>query len=209
MPVKAIAEAVLDRVLQMGLTSRLRPATVVGAASGSGFRVVVDGDTVPMRVGSLVGALPKKSRVMVLMTPPAGNHVVGFLGVPPQSAYLADTGVVVDKLALLYEAGWAAAGNSYRIVGSRIELSINLTRTGAAITASALGNITDTLIVTLSNRAFRPSITKNFMFRSSVTSGAALLSTSGQVILLDMHPTSSISTNDTVRLSVDYLLPVV
>lgn len=208
-PVRAIAEAVLDRVLQMGITSRLRPATVVGPAMGGGFLVVMDADTTAVRVVSLVGTLPKDARVMVLMTPPAGHHVVGYLGVPPRSAYLADTGVVTNELALSYPAGWAQEDNAYRIVGSRIELNVNVRRTGAAITATALGNITDTLMVTLTDPQFRPAMPKHHLFRSSVTSGSAVLNTNGQLTLLDMHSTSSIATNDIVRVSIDYPLPLV
>ncbi|MDG4796967.1 hypothetical protein [Micromonospora sp. WMMD1082] len=154
-----------------------------------------------------MGALPNDARVMVLMTPPAGHHVVGYLGAPPRSAYLTDTGVVTNELAVTYAPGWAQEDNSYRIVGSRIELNLNVRRTGAAITASALGNITDTLMVTLTDPRFRPTMPKHHLFRSSVTSGSAVLDTLGQLTLLDMHSTSVIATNDIVRVSVDYPLP--
>ncbi|WFE47635.1 hypothetical protein [Verrucosispora sp. WMMD1129] len=208
-PVRAIAEAVLDRVLALGITGRLRPATVAGPAPGGGFLVVMDGDTAVMRVVSLVGVLPKDARVMVLMTPPAGHHVVGYLGVPPQGAYLADTGVVTNELAVAYAAGWAQQDNAYRIVGSRIELNVNVRRTGGPITASALGNIGDTLMATLTDPMFRPTMPKHHLFRSSVTSGSAVLETNGQLTLLDMHSTSVIATNDVVRVSIDYPLPLV
>ncbi|MEH1014595.1 hypothetical protein V6U90_15975 [Micromonospora sp. CPCC 206060] len=82
LPVKAIAEAVLQRALSMGLTWRLRPATVVSVAGDGTVRVLHDGDNVPIRVVSMVGPVAVRARVMVLATPPAGNHIVGWAGTP-------------------------------------------------------------------------------------------------------------------------------
>jgi hypothetical protein len=81
--VKTLAEAVLQSAQRLGLLWHLRPATIVKAAADGSPRAVYDGDAEPMRVVSLVGPLPLNARVMVMITPPAGNHVIGFLGPPP------------------------------------------------------------------------------------------------------------------------------
>ncbi|MFG1660733.1 hypothetical protein ACGFIY_29770 [Micromonospora chersina] len=81
-PVKALAEAVLEKATRLGLTWRLRPATVVSVASDGTIRVLHDGDKVPVRVKSMVGPVAVRSRVMVVKTPPAGNHIVGWVGPP-------------------------------------------------------------------------------------------------------------------------------
>ncbi|WDZ83993.1 hypothetical protein [Micromonospora cathayae] len=81
-PVKALAEAVLERAIQLGLTWRLRPATVMSVADDGTIRVLHDGDTQPIRVASMIGPVAVRARVMVLKTPPAGNHIVGWVGTP-------------------------------------------------------------------------------------------------------------------------------
>ncbi|MFG3602570.1 glycine-rich domain-containing protein [Micromonospora chersina] len=81
-PVKAIAEAVLEKAIRLGLTWRLRPATVMSVASDGTIRAQHDGDSKPIRVTSMVGPVAVRARVMVLKTPPAGNHIVGWVGTP-------------------------------------------------------------------------------------------------------------------------------
>lgn len=78
-PVKALADAVLERARRLGLVWRLRPATVTSAGT---IRVQIDGDTAPIRVVSMLGPVAVGARVMVLITPPAGNHIVGWIGAP-------------------------------------------------------------------------------------------------------------------------------
>jgi hypothetical protein len=80
-PVKAIAEAVLERARRTGLLWRLRPATVT-AVSAAGIRVRLDGDTETIRTASMVGDVIIGARVMILITPPAGQHIVGWAGTP-------------------------------------------------------------------------------------------------------------------------------
>ncbi|MFI7430754.1 hypothetical protein ACIBPB_27540 [Micromonospora sp. NPDC049836] len=81
-PVKALAEAVLEKAVRLGLTWRLRPATVTSVAGDGTIRALHDGDSQAIRVTSMIGAVPVRSRVMVLKSPPAGNHIVGLVGSP-------------------------------------------------------------------------------------------------------------------------------
>ncbi|WP_319461212.1 hypothetical protein [Micromonospora sp. RTP1Z1] len=85
-PVKALAEAVLEKAIRLGLTWRLRPATVTSVAGDGTIRALHDGDTQAIRVTSMIGAVPVRSRVMVLKSPPAGNHIVGLVGSPAPGA---------------------------------------------------------------------------------------------------------------------------
>lgn len=85
-PVKALAEAVLEKAVRLGLTWRLRPATVTSVANDGTIRALHDGDTQAIRVTSMIGAVPVRARVMVLKTPPAGNHIVGLVGSPGPGA---------------------------------------------------------------------------------------------------------------------------
>lgn len=79
-PITALLRAVQERADVLGLVWRLRPATV-GAPGPSGqTRITYDGDTELVNAVSLIGRLPTGARVMGLITPPAGNHIVGFLG---------------------------------------------------------------------------------------------------------------------------------
>ncbi|MEU0151497.1 hypothetical protein [Micromonospora fulviviridis] len=85
-PVKALAEAVLEKAVRLGLTWRLRPATVTSVGADGTVRALHDGDSQAIRVTSMIGAVPVRSRVMVLKTPPAGNHIVGLVGSPGPGA---------------------------------------------------------------------------------------------------------------------------
>jgi hypothetical protein len=80
--VKAIAEAVLESMGRLGLMWRLRPATVVRIDDDGTPYAVLDGDTAAIRVNSMVGPVAAHARVMVVTTPPAGNHIVGWAGPP-------------------------------------------------------------------------------------------------------------------------------
>ncbi|HEX8626694.1 MAG TPA: hypothetical protein VF755_00795 [Catenuloplanes sp.] len=82
LPVKALAEAVLERARRTGLTWRLRPATVLSVAPDGTIRAVHDGDNQPIRVVSMIGPVAVNARVMVVTTPPSGNHIVGWAGAP-------------------------------------------------------------------------------------------------------------------------------
>lgn len=81
-PIKALAEAFVARADQLGLTWRLRPATIAKPAADGSLRGIYDGDTEPLPLTSLVGPLLAGARVQCLITPPAGNHVVGFVSGP-------------------------------------------------------------------------------------------------------------------------------
>lgn len=110
LPVKAIAEAVLERASRLGLMWRLRPATVVSVAADGTIRAVYDGDTVPIRVVSMVGPVTVGARVMVVKSPPSGNHIVGWAGPPA-------LGVGPDGLA------WAE-NNSPAVTAQTVVLSV-------------------------------------------------------------------------------------
>ncbi len=79
-----LARAVQARADRLGLVWRLRPATVGAPGLDGQFRIYYDGpatgDPVLLDAVSLIGRLPEGARVMAIMSPPAGHHVIGFLG---------------------------------------------------------------------------------------------------------------------------------
>jgi hypothetical protein len=76
---QTLALSIVANAERLGLIWKLRPATVVAPAVTGTDRVIIDGDdqSVPVRVTSLVGTLTAAQRVMVLITPPSGLHVIG------------------------------------------------------------------------------------------------------------------------------------
>lgn len=80
LPVGPIALAIAEHGEQLGLVWRLRPATVGPLDTNGQVRITYDGDTVMMSAVSLIGRLPVGARVMAIMSPPSGHHIVGFLG---------------------------------------------------------------------------------------------------------------------------------
>lgn len=81
-PVRAIAEAVLERMIRLGMTWRLRLARVVTIAADGTIRALHDGDSEPIRVVSMVGPVQPGARVFVLRSPPSGHHIVGWAARP-------------------------------------------------------------------------------------------------------------------------------
>ncbi|WP_442929402.1 glycine-rich domain-containing protein [Micromonospora sp. WMMC273] len=83
----ALARAVLER-MQSQTAWALRPATIdppdrLGRTMGT-----VDGDSTSVRMTSLIGRVVPGARVMVLVTPPSGHHIVGWVGAPSTSVPL-------------------------------------------------------------------------------------------------------------------------
>lgn len=87
-PVTTIAGATLDKAQRDGMFWRLRPGRVVAPTAAGVPRVLYDGDTVPVPVVSMIGPLPEGARVQVVLSPPSGNHVVGYQGTPANGAGL-------------------------------------------------------------------------------------------------------------------------
>ena len=88
LPLKAIAAGISERSKELGLTWQLVPATVSVKGDSGEMRVVLDGDSTPIPAVSMIGRLAQDSRVFVILSPPAGAHIVGFLGYdfPPSVA---------------------------------------------------------------------------------------------------------------------------
>lgn len=79
-PIKALAQAIVARSDELGLTWRLRFATVSTYATDGSLRIVYDNDTEPVPATPLIGGLAVGTRVTCLITPPGGNHVIGLIG---------------------------------------------------------------------------------------------------------------------------------
>jgi hypothetical protein len=88
LPVKALAAGIADRGDQLGLVWRLVPGTIGTPGTGGEMRVTLDGDSTSIAATSMIGRLPVGARVFVILSPPAGVHIVGFMGYdfPPSVA---------------------------------------------------------------------------------------------------------------------------
>lgn len=65
---------------RLGLIWKLRPGTISTAASDGSSRVILDGTSQPIRCMSLLGPMMVGTRVVTILSPPAGCHVVGLGG---------------------------------------------------------------------------------------------------------------------------------
>lgn len=74
------AEATVANADRLGLTWKLRPATVAGGADPTVVSLTLDGDDVLTVAYSLIGPLNNGARVMVMMVPPSGAYVTGVIG---------------------------------------------------------------------------------------------------------------------------------
>lgn len=78
--VTAGVEAMIGEFDRLGARWRLRAATVI-AGSSTLQQVTLDGDSEPVPIISMVGALAVGSRVWCVSIPPSGTYVIGRLGV--------------------------------------------------------------------------------------------------------------------------------
>jgi hypothetical protein len=72
---QATMQAVAENAQRLGLTWQMRLATVV--APGTFPTAIYDGDTVPISMTSMIGAVYAGQRVWVIQVPPSGNYIVG------------------------------------------------------------------------------------------------------------------------------------
>jgi hypothetical protein len=72
------AQSIVDRSKSLGLVWTRRLATVNDGTDPASCVVTFDNDLVAVTVVSMVGALPKDTRVYVDMVPPSGNFIVGL-----------------------------------------------------------------------------------------------------------------------------------
>lgn len=106
-----------------------------------------------------------------------------------------------QTLSVTAGAGYTMTTNLYRRWGPLVGIRIGMDRTGGAFTANASGGVTDTTICTINTVAARPDQLTQCLIRTTTTSGAVDIATSGVVTIVDLHANSVISTNDFVRIS--------
>jgi hypothetical protein len=99
--------------------------------------------------------------------------------------------------------GWGTVTENWRKFGPFVEVAFTAIRTGAAITANSAGNITDSVVLTISGTGYVPVVPRYGAFSASSTSGGVILNPTNLVIT-DAHPTSVINTGDAVRASFVY-----
>lgn len=115
---QAQVKALVQNAQALGLTWTLRPATVT---SSSPVMATLDGDTVPIDMTSIVGSVYSGQRVYVLIIPPSGNYVIGFVGdaVGGTVGWTAATGnsaaITVETLVLATGTITFRAGCAYEI----------------------------------------------------------------------------------------------
>lgn len=97
--------------------------------------------------------------------------------------------------------GFSTPVFTWELFGNLLVLNIDVTRTGATLTASSSGTIADTAIATITTAAYRPAAVAWGTFTTSVSHGGAFVSTGGTVTITDAHPTSTISAGDVLHTS--------
>ena len=128
----------------------LKPATVTADSFDAGAVVaLIDGDTVPTTVISLVGGVASGTRVMVLFFPPQGAYVVGTIG---DSAW-------VDVTA--FGTNWSNLGGTSEVVQYR--------RDGPWVTLRGVASYTagQALAIFTLPAGYRPRARENFAVDSN------------------------------------------
>lgn len=98
-----MVQEVVANAARLGLTWKLRPATVFLGGTPPDIRLIMDGDDTAISAMSLLGTLTAEDRVMCLIVPPQGVYVIGRInyfppGLPPGGVYVAGAGLTESPL---------------------------------------------------------------------------------------------------------------
>lgn len=126
----SLVRALVDNAERLGLVWLLRPGTVVTGQDTGTPRVVLDGTDTPIRATTLIGRLTAGARVMVILSPPSGVHIVGMVNaaaevvdcvhVTTNPVITAATFVVETDIPRLLLSGNVTAGELYHFHGQMI-----------------------------------------------------------------------------------------
>ena len=115
----AQTEAIVENADKLGLTWGLRPATVVAADP---LLATYDGDTEPISMTSMTGALSAGERVYAIRVPPSGNYIIGRTMPQPLLRARCSAGNVpgsnenIPYDVVDEDVGWSAAATPFTII---------------------------------------------------------------------------------------------
>lgn len=125
-----------------------------------------------------------------------------------------DGALAAQDSGLLSNLGWAMGANwslnesLHRIINGVMFVRFYFQRTGAQLVGSAVGNVGDETIATLTDSAMWPQLFWVVPVRFSNTGGTVQLSdTTGVLALTDLHTNGVVNTGDNGQLSLCYPLP--
>jgi hypothetical protein len=115
----------------------------------------------------------------------------------PSTAFAAATGFTIDAVT---------KGRMVEFGGMKlVQLHLQPTRTGAPLVASAAGNITDTSVITTPATAL-PSERVFFHWTANGTAGSCYVSVSGNFVISDMYPSTTLATGAVFNADITYLM---
>jgi hypothetical protein len=122
-----------------------------------------------------------------------------------QATSPSDTGWLA--MATTTAVGFSAVSAVYRRWGPVTGIRVECERTGAAIVANSSGNVAgDPAIFTIDTIEARPDREQLLLLQCTLTSGGSRLGTNGVFTVTDLNSSSSIATNDLVRVSATYFV---
>ena len=98
---------------RMGLAWRLLPGTVSTQAGTVNVPVVIDGDDQSARAQSLVGVVAPGQRVMVMVVPPQGNYIIGYLNVVDSSSQQVEESAAITSTSTSFTATATVVGVAF------------------------------------------------------------------------------------------------
>lgn len=171
------AQAIVTNANRLGLTWRLRLATVTEATSADSLEARIDGDVNSITIISMIGEVPIDRRIYVITIPPAGNYAVGFVAGNYLLADLAHQSNVQTTVSTSVSTSYANLSNI----------------AGVAFTAPASGTVTIFYTARLGNTLSTggAAITPWIGEGSTVGSGTEILAASDLRCLLYLLSTAA------------------
>lgn len=114
--------------------------------------------------------------------------------------------IETPTLTVTAQTGWGSPVVGVRRSGQILDFSVNINRTGANITASATGDITDSPVFQIDQSAFFPANIHYTMMSATTYFGGGSLSSSGLYTLQSLAPTATIATGNTIGFTFCYVI---
>ena len=107
-------------------------------------------------------------------------------------------------------SGWAIVTAAYQLSGGWAAIALEIERTGGDLAGSSTGALTNVNVASVPTEIlppFFPLAKMTFIWQARITSGSGYLnSTTGILVLCDLHSNSTVATGDTMTALVTYPL---
>lgn len=121
--IDASVQALLNNANRLGLTWNMAIATITMGTNPQSVRGLIDGDSAPILMKSMIGEIAANTRVYVIQVPPGNNYVAGLVVDPGPNLWLDYT----PTTANITPGSGATTVAQYRLEDDTVDYTIQFT----------------------------------------------------------------------------------